>query len=45
MLVREYENLKKESNESLPDNLPYYSRSSYEYENKIEKACEKQFKF
>lgn len=44
-LIHEYENLKRESVDTLVDNLPYYSRSSYQYEAKIEEWCWEQIQF
>lgn len=44
-LIHEYENLKREWLETLADNLPYYSKSSYQYEAKIEEWCGEEIKF
>lgn len=41
-LNQEYKDLKNEGIETLEQNLPYYSRSSYQHEVDIEKWCGEQ---
>lgn len=41
-IIEEYERLKTEKLKDLEENLPFYSRSSYQHEVDIEKWCENQ---